>query len=73
MNMQIAFAGRNLNSCFNSKDQTKFEYQHDIVYLVIVQIVFGTTLMKLPEDCLTESLKTEAGITNHICYVIMKM
>ena len=71
--MQIAFAGRNLNSCFNIKDQTKFEYQHVIVYLGIVLIVFVTTLMKLPEDCLTESLKTAAEITNHICYVFMKM
>lgn len=33
LNVKIVFAGRKPNSCFNIKDQTKFEHQNDIVYL----------------------------------------
>ena len=29
----IDFAGKNLSTCFQIKDQTKFEYKHDIIYL----------------------------------------
>ena len=32
--VQIAFTGKRLSSCFKTKDRTKFEHQHDIIYQV---------------------------------------
>ena len=32
INTQVTYTGKKLSTCFNIKDQTKFEYQHDIVY-----------------------------------------
>ena len=30
--MQVAYTGKKLSTCFNLKDQSKFEHQHDMVY-----------------------------------------
>ena len=30
--VQIAFTGKRLSSCFKTKDRTKFEHQHDMLY-----------------------------------------
>ena len=32
INTQVTYTGKKLSTCFNIKDQTKFEHQHDIVY-----------------------------------------
>ena len=32
--VQTAFTGKRLSSCFKTKDRTKFEHQHDIIYQV---------------------------------------
>ena len=32
--VQTAFTGKRLRSCFKTKDGTKFEHQHDIIYQV---------------------------------------
>ena len=32
--VQTAFTGKRLSSCFKTKDRTKFEHQHDIIYHV---------------------------------------
>ena len=32
INTQVTYRGKKLSTCFNIKDQTKFEHQHDIVY-----------------------------------------
>ena len=32
LNTQVTYIGKKLSTCFNIKDQTKFEHQHDIVY-----------------------------------------
>ena len=32
INTQVTYTGKKLSTCFNIKDQTKFEQQHDIVY-----------------------------------------
>ena len=32
--VQAAFTGKRLSSCFKTKDRTKFEHQHDIIYQV---------------------------------------
>ena len=32
--VQTAFIGKRLSSCFKTKDKTKFEHQHDIIYQV---------------------------------------
>ena len=29
---QVAYTGKKLSTCFNVKDQSKFEHQHDVVY-----------------------------------------
>ena len=29
---QLAYTGKKLSTCFNVKDQSKFEHQHDVVY-----------------------------------------
>ena len=29
---QVAYTGKKLSTCFNIKDQSKFEHQHDVVY-----------------------------------------
>ena len=29
---QVAFTGKNLSTCFNVKDLSKFDHQHDVVY-----------------------------------------
>ena len=34
MNVQNAYTIRNLNTYFNIKGPTKFEHQHEIVYLI---------------------------------------
>ena len=31
-NTQVTYTRKKLVTCFNTKDQTKFEHQHDIVY-----------------------------------------
>ena len=32
INAEVTYTGKKLSICFNIKDQTKFEHQHDIVY-----------------------------------------
>ena len=32
INTQVTYTGKKLSTCFSTKDQTKFEHQHDIVY-----------------------------------------
>ena len=32
LNTQVTYTGKKLSTCFNIKDQAKFEHQHDIVY-----------------------------------------
>ena len=32
--VQTTFTGKRLSSCFKTKDRTKFEYQHNIIYKV---------------------------------------
>ena len=32
--MQVAYTGRKLSPCFNIKDPSKFEHQHDVLYYV---------------------------------------
>ena len=52
-NTQVTYTGKKLTTCFNTKDQTKFEHQHDIAY-------HG----KRPEvDCIEEFLKGSLIIT----------
>ena len=46
----IGFAGKKLGTCFQIKDQTKFEHKHDIVHL-------GTC----PEDKYSENCISESG------------
>ena len=29
---QVAYTGKKLSTCFNVKDQSKFEHQHDVIY-----------------------------------------
>ena len=29
---QVAYTGKKLSTCFNVKDQSKFDHQHDVVY-----------------------------------------
>ena len=29
---QVAYTGKKLSTCFNVKDKSKFEHQHDVVY-----------------------------------------
>ena len=31
---QVAYAGKKLSTCFNVKDQNKFDHQHDVIYYV---------------------------------------
>ena len=46
----IGFAGKKLSTCFQIKDQIKFEHKHDIVHL-------GTC----PEDSYSENYISESG------------
>ena len=32
INTQVTYTGKKLNTCFNIKDRTTFQHQHDIVY-----------------------------------------
>ena len=34
INTQVTYTGKKLSTCFNIKDQMKFEHQHDIVYII---------------------------------------
>ena len=34
LKVQAAFTGKRWSSCFKTKDRTKFEHQHDIIYRV---------------------------------------
>ena len=58
----IGFTGKNLSTCFQIRDQTKFEHKHDIIYL-------GT----YPADNCSESYMGESGsriskrIIDHNC------
>ena len=46
----IGFTGKKLSTCFQIRDQTKFEYKHDIIYLAIC-----------PEDKCSENYIGESG------------
>ena len=32
VNAQVAYTGRKLSTCFQIKDKSKFDHQHDLVY-----------------------------------------
>ena len=55
----IGFTGKKLSTCFQIKDQTKFEHKHDIIYLATC-----------PEDNRSESYIGERGrrISKRIIY-----
>ena len=46
----IGFTGKKLSTCFQIKDQTKFEHKHDIIYLATC-----------PEDNCSENYIRESG------------
>ena len=46
----IGFTGKNLSTCFQNKDQIKFEHKHDIIYLATC-----------PEDNCSEDYIRESG------------
>ena len=46
---QVAYTGKKLSTCFNVKDQSKFEHQHDVVYYV------DCPNGKCRENCISES------------------
>ena len=60
--VDIGFTGKKLSTCFQIKDQTKFEHKHDIIYLVTC-----------PEDNCSENYIGESGcriserIIDHNC------
>ena len=68
--VQVSFTGNKLNSCFNIKDKTKFEYRHDVIYLrkcpetINVMII---TLVK-QNDEFSRGLKTTTAETLNYNY-----
>lgn len=69
--MQIACTIRNLNSYFNIKDQTKFEHQHEIVYLInCLHPTFNE--IQIGEHFLTEKLIASVEVTTPIYSNILR-
>ena len=48
--VQTAFTGKRLSSCFKTKDRTKFEHQHDIIYQVKCSAENRMTILENQQD-----------------------
>ena len=60
--MDVAFQGKQLSSCFNIKDKTKFLHKHDLVYHAkCAEESFNNDYVSKTARCISERVLDQSG------------